>query len=189
MAGIFTRESDICWSWSWCASLLSPRTQCNAHLSQAAKDARRGQDTLVDIFERIESFFRCIVIYAEVPPTTEMMDTIIQIMVEVLSVLGIATKEIRQCRMSELFSTSMSLLTEQRSEKYGKKLIEGTDMVDALKRLDKLTHAEARMATAEVLRAVLATDEGVMGFGEQVLAIDDRVASVDDKVAGVVNGA
>jgi hypothetical protein len=32
-----------------------------------------------------------------------MMDIIIQIMVEVLSILGIATKEIKQGRMSEYF--------------------------------------------------------------------------------------
>ena len=38
------------------------------------------------------------------PPTTEMMDMIIQIMVEVLSILGIATKEIKQGRISEYFT-------------------------------------------------------------------------------------
>jgi hypothetical protein len=55
----------------------------------------------VDIFEHIEGFFRRLEIYTEVPPTTEMMDTIIQIMVEVLSILGIAMKEIKQGRMSK----------------------------------------------------------------------------------------
>jgi hypothetical protein len=111
-----------------------------------------------------------------------MMDTIIQIMAEVLSVLGIATKEIRQGRMSEFFSMSMSPLTERCSEKYGKKLIGKADLEDALKRLDKLTHEEARMATAEVLRATHAIDEGVRGVREQVL-------DVDNKVVEVINGA
>ena len=55
----------------------------------------------MDIFERIESFFRRLEIYAEAPQTTEMVDTIILIMVEVLSILGVATKEMRQGRMSE----------------------------------------------------------------------------------------
>ena len=68
---------------------------------QAAKDVRASQDTLMDIFERIEMFFRRLEVYADVPPTTEMMDTIILIMVEVLSILGVATKEIRRGRMSE----------------------------------------------------------------------------------------
>ena len=35
------------------------------------------------------------------PPTTEMMNIIIQIMIEVLSILGIATREIKQGRMSK----------------------------------------------------------------------------------------
>jgi len=73
----------------------------NADISQAAKDLRESQLTLADIFERIETFFRRLEIYTEVPVTTEMMDIIIQIMVEVLSVLGIATKEIKEGRTSE----------------------------------------------------------------------------------------
>jgi hypothetical protein len=48
-------------------------------------------------------FFRRLETYTQVPPTTEMMDMIIQIIVEVLSILGIATKEIKQGRLSEYF--------------------------------------------------------------------------------------
>jgi hypothetical protein len=80
-------------STTWCA--IRTRT------FQAAKDVRASQDTLMDIFERIEMFFRRLEVYADVPPTTDMMDTIILIMVEVLSILGVATKEIRRGRMSE----------------------------------------------------------------------------------------
>ena len=73
----------------------------NIHTSQAAKDARASQDALIEIFERIEMFFRRLEVYAELPSTTEMMDIITQIMVEVLSILGIATREIKQGRMSK----------------------------------------------------------------------------------------
>ena len=76
-------------------------SRCNAYVSQAAKDARANQDTLIDIFERIEMFFRRLEIYTEVPLTMEMKDIVIQIMVEVFTILGIATKEIKQGRMSE----------------------------------------------------------------------------------------
>jgi hypothetical protein len=71
---------------------------------QAAKDAQASQDTFVDIFERFETFFRRLEIYTEdqaEDPPTEMIDIITQTMVEVLSILGIATKEIKQSRMSE----------------------------------------------------------------------------------------
>ena len=77
---------------------MGPR---NTYISQVAKDVRASQDTLMDIFERIEIFFRRLEIYTEVPQTTEMMDLVIQIMVEVLSILAKATKEIKQGRASE----------------------------------------------------------------------------------------
>jgi len=77
---------------------------CIAYIPQAAKDARANQENLIDIFERIEMFFRRLETYTQVPPTTEMMDTITQIMVEVLSILGVATKEIKQGRLSKYLS-------------------------------------------------------------------------------------
>jgi hypothetical protein len=49
--------------------------------------------------------------------------------------------------------TSMGQLTEWDSEKYMKRLIGRTDLEDALKRLDKLTLEEARMAIAQNLKA------------------------------------
>ena len=49
-------------------------------------------------------FFRRLETYTQVSPSTDMMDMLIQIMVEVLSILGIATKEIKQGRMSEYFA-------------------------------------------------------------------------------------
>ena len=73
----------------------------NTYGSQTAKDVRGSQDTLLDIFERIEMFFRRLETYTEVPLTAEMTDIIIQIVVEVISILGIATKEIKQSRTSK----------------------------------------------------------------------------------------
>ena len=45
-------------------------------------------------------FFRRLEIYTEVPLTMEMKAIVIQIVVEVLAILGIATKEIKQGQMS-----------------------------------------------------------------------------------------
>jgi archaellum component FlaC len=68
------------------------------------------------------------------------------------------------------------------------------DIEDALKRLDKLTHEEARMATAQILKITNTVDDRVKGVAERVLGVDDRVANVgdrvkdvDDKVASVDN--
>ena len=64
-------------------------------------DVRASHDTLIDIFERIENFFQRLEIYTEVSPTPEMIDIIVKIMVEVLSIIGISTKMLKEGRMSE----------------------------------------------------------------------------------------
>ena len=77
----------------------------------------------------------------------------------------------------------MSPLTEGCPEKYLKKLIGKTDMEDALKKLDKLTYEDARMAVAQNLKVTHTVDEGVMGVANMVAAMDNRAAGVDDRVA------
>ena len=52
-------------------------------------------------------------------------------------------------------------------------------------RLDKLTQEEARMATAEVLRATHTVDERVMGVADQVVGVSDGVAGVDNRLKDV----
>ena len=69
---------------------------------QAAKAVSEAQEALIDIFERIENFFKRLETYTEVRPSAAMTDIIVKIMVEVLDILGIATKEIKQGRTSEL---------------------------------------------------------------------------------------
>ncbi len=71
------------------------------------------------------------------------------------------------------------------SEKYLKKLIGKTDIEDALKRLDKLTSEEVRMATAQVLEATHTVDDKVGRVEDKVLDVDNKVAGVDDRVARV----
>ena len=61
-----------------------------------------SQDALTNVFERIENFFRRLETYVQVPPTPGMTDMIVKIMVEVLSILAIATKEHSQSRTSKL---------------------------------------------------------------------------------------
>ena len=73
-----------------------------------AKAISDSQDTLATVFERIENFFKRLETYVEVPPTTGMTDIIVKIMVEVLSILSIAMKEIKQSRASELIAGVMN---------------------------------------------------------------------------------
>jgi hypothetical protein len=54
-------------------------------------------------------------------------------------------------------------LSKKRLGRYLKKLVGRTDMEDALKKLDKLTNEEARMATAQILKATHTVDNRVRG--------------------------
>jgi hypothetical protein len=71
--------------------------------SQIAKKVGADEDALVEIFERMGAFFRRLETYNEVAPNQGMVATITAIMVEVLNVLAIATKEIKQGQMSKSF--------------------------------------------------------------------------------------
>jgi methyl-accepting chemotaxis protein len=116
-----------------------------------------------------------------------MVDIITKIMVEVLNVLGFATKEIRQGRMSKLllYNRVNLPLTEPFSEKYLKRLIGRTDIEDALKRLDRLTQEEARMAAAQVLKVANTVDGRVQGIADNMLSVDNRVGSIGERVTEV----
>ena len=58
-------------------------------------------------------------------------------------------------------------------------------MEDALKKLDKLTQEEARMAVAQNLKATHTVDERVRGVANTLVAIEDGVANVNDRVIDV----
>jgi len=62
-------------------------------------------------------------------------------------------------------------------------------MEDALKRLDKLTHEEARMAIAQNLKATYAVDDRVKGVVDKVVDVGDVVRGVDARVTVVIDGA
>ena len=80
-------------------------------ICQAAKDAHASQAVLIDLFSRMENFFKRLESYTEVSPTPGMRDIIIKIMVEVLMILGIATKETKQSRSSEPIDMSQLFWT------------------------------------------------------------------------------
>jgi archaellum component FlaC len=79
----------------------------------------------------------------------------------------------------------IELFSEKYLKKLIKKLIGNNDIEDALKRLDRLTQEEARMASAQLLKITNAIDSEVREIADNMLVIDDRVAGVDYRVAGV----
>ena len=59
------------------------------------------------------------------------------------------------------------------------------DLEDALKRLDRLTQEEARMANAEVLKIAHSIRDGVKVVDGKVEEVGDKVEGVGDKVEEV----
>ena len=134
-------------------------------------------------------FFMRLEKYIAVRPTAAMTDIIVQIMVEVISILGIATKEIKEGRISMPFLVFISLAIDVRAEKFLKRLFGINRLDDAFQRLDTLTQEEARMAEAETLEIAARTDKNVIEMAANVAVIDEGVkdghvimAGVNDKV-------
>jgi hypothetical protein len=89
-----------------------------------------------------------------------MTDITVKILVEVLSVLSLAMKQIKQGRISTCRMAYISLITEQFlcefhfTEKFAKKLLGESEIELVLQRLDRLTQEEARMTVAQTLQVV-----------------------------------
>jgi hypothetical protein len=107
------------------------------------------------LFECVGNFLNRLQIYTEIPFSPSISGIITKILVEVLSVLSLATKQIRQGRLSEwLCLISMYLVNAVYLEKFAKKLLGESEIEDVLHRLDRLTLEEARMTGTETLQVV-----------------------------------
>ena len=60
-----------------------------------------SKDVLAELFERIGYFFTRLETYTELTPTAAMSEIIAAILAEVLTIFGIATKEMRRGSGSE----------------------------------------------------------------------------------------
>ncbi|KAF8265438.1 hypothetical protein EI94DRAFT_325156 [Lactarius quietus] len=67
-------------------------------LITAAGGVTSSYDALVDLFECIGNFLNRLRIYTDIPMTPSMTEIIVKIMVELLSVFALATKQIKQGR-------------------------------------------------------------------------------------------
>jgi len=123
---------------------------------QAAKGVIASEDALTDLLESIEHFLKRLDIYTRIPSTAATDEIIVKIMVEVLSTLALATKELKQGRSSEsVLADVVPALTQCDAEKFIKSLFGGEKGAEAvLQRLDRLTQDEAQTTAAETLKVV-----------------------------------
>jgi hypothetical protein len=121
---------------------------------QAASGVSSSYDALVDLFECLGNFLKRLEIYTRMPPTPMMTDIIVKIMIELLSVLALATKQVEHGRFSKCAATYTLSMAECAAEKFAQKLLGESEIEAVLQRLDRLTHDEARMTGAQTLSVV-----------------------------------
>ena len=83
-------------------SVLFPSGDTHNHSNQAAASVSASYDSLADLFECVSNFLGRFQIYTEkilLSPT--MSNIMVKIMIDVLSVLALATKQINQGRFSK----------------------------------------------------------------------------------------
>ena len=89
-----------------------------------------------------------------------------KIVIELLFILSIATKEVRRRRASELFwhRDASHFTADVLSELFARKLLGRTDIEDALKRLDRLIQEEFQMVTAQILKVATEGKDGTRPY-------------------------
>jgi hypothetical protein len=79
---------------------LRVHTLVTIYTYQAVKGVNASYEALVDLLESIERFLKRLDIYFKVSPTPAMTEIVVKILVELLSTLALATKQIQQGRLS-----------------------------------------------------------------------------------------
>ena len=101
-----TGKGDLCWRGcpyrgTYLSHFLAVLPHDSWVLLQAAGSVSSSYDALVDLFECLGNFLKRIRIYSDLPLTPSMTEMSAKIMVELLSVLALATKQVKQGRFSK----------------------------------------------------------------------------------------
>jgi hypothetical protein len=83
---------------------------------QNVKDVNASYDALLNLFESIGNFIQRLEIYTRIPLTPVMRKMVVMIVVELLSTLAIATKEIKKGPLSKCILPNRSFSSRQRRE-------------------------------------------------------------------------
>lgn len=74
-------------------------------LCQAASGVASSYDALLELLECLGNILKRLEAYTSIPPSAIMTDMIVKIMAKVLSVLALATKQVKQGRFSKFTIT------------------------------------------------------------------------------------
>ena len=136
---------------------------------QAVKDVSE-LDQLVDLLESIESFLKHLDIYTKSPQTAATTETLVKTFMELLSILGLATKLVKQRQLGGFLLLTLAFYpTQCNAGIFVERLLERNFDQMVLKRLDRLTLDEGRIAASQILKVVyvLVQNMRVIMDGEQ----------------------
>ncbi|KAF8259585.1 hypothetical protein EI94DRAFT_1010410 [Lactarius quietus] len=143
-------------------------------LFTAADGVSASYDALLELFECIGNFVKRLHIYSEIPLETLMKDIVAKIMVELISILALAKKQIGRGRLKQ----------------FAKRLLGDSEIETILKRLDRLTQEEARMTVTQTLAIVhglLNNMKVVMDGGEASTSTIRRTLVTMQELASEIN--
>ena len=138
-------------------------------------------ETLIDLFERIQCFLQRLRAYIGIPLTNGFTELLGKIMAQLLHILALSTKVMTKSRTSKLSLNICTFLAESGSEKFLKKLLGGTDVDDALDRLDTLTKEENLMAAAKNLEIACRIEGKVLVIESVTLSIEQAVKALKER--------
>ncbi|KAH9023919.1 hypothetical protein EDB85DRAFT_297475 [Lactarius pseudohatsudake] len=127
-------------------------------LLAAAKDVGASHDVLLDLFRRVGDFFERFEVYIRGFLDTKVAEALVNVVVKILNILSIATKEIEKSRTRRFFN-----------KLGGKRVIE-----DALGELENLIQGEHYMVAAQVLQDVSKLKHGMETVGAAVRQITNK---------------
>ncbi len=149
------------------------------------KDVTASYDILVELFERIQFFLYRLNCYTNVQLTTGMVELLGKIMAQVIKVLALSTKAMKERRISESTNLIYCSFTDYGKEQLLKKLAGRRDVENALQRLDTLTKEEGLMAAARNLEVTHRVDDNVATIKEAIHDIDSNVKMMKDLTSEV----
>lgn len=73
------------------------------------KDVSASYDALMELLETMGNLLKRLEVYSELPPTKDMTEIVVKILIGFISTLAVATKQIKQGRLSESILADKSL--------------------------------------------------------------------------------
>jgi hypothetical protein len=137
------------------ALLLSFWSLYDFNPRQATVDIGASYDALFDLFKCVADFLTHLRAHTEeIPLPSTMSSMVVMIMVEILSVFAVATKQMTRERFRKWPDARRSSLANKGTEKFANKLRGEIRVAAILQKLDRLTLKEARVTVAPTLKVI-----------------------------------